>query len=55
MKTKRAPKNREPRSVELSPAQEPRIQQLSDIMLAGDEDNAACAAADLFRESPDQT
>ncbi len=31
-----------------------RNQQLTDIIDAGDDDNAACAAADLFQESPNQ-
>lgn len=29
-----------------------RAQQLADIAATGDEDNAECAAADLFREFP---
>lgn len=30
---------------------EERTRQLADIAASGDEDNAECAAADLFRES----
>ena len=52
MKSRRTPKNHAPESTELSPEAEPRFQQLNDIALGGDEDNAACAIADLAREFP---
>lgn len=41
-----------PRSTWSSDAE--RTQQLTDIIDAGDDDNAECAAADLFQEFPNQ-
>lgn len=32
-----------------------RQQQLTDVAVSGDDDNAECAAADLVREFPDRT
>ncbi len=52
MKTKHAPKIKTPDSAVPSHDAESRFQQLSDIARDGEEDNAACALADLNREFP---
>lgn len=40
------------RVIEWLDSRDSRAQQLADIAATGDEDNAECAAADLFREFP---
>jgi hypothetical protein len=52
MKSTRAPKKHASGGTAPTPEPEPRFQQLSDIALSGDDDNAACALADLAREFP---